>query len=116
MLDATETAAAEWLREANQNLASSPFYIGTTRRQVVGIGLVVHLNLEHGAVVGFVSADLQGQPQQEGQQHPLTTTLIAIRGEDRERVLSEGRLDGTGRYPIPGITPQSRYYLHLGAE
>jgi hypothetical protein len=111
MLDATETTAAEWLREANQNLASSPFYIGTTRRQVGGIALVVHLNLEHGAVVGFISADLQA-----GRQHPLTTTLLAIRGEDREEVLSEGRLDDTGRYPIPEIAPQSRYYLHLGAE
>lgn len=116
MTDATGIAAAERLREANLNLDTAPFYIGTTRRQLVGIGLIVHLNLAQGAVAGYISADLHGQPQQAGQQHPLTTTAIAIRGEDRDRVLSEGTLDDTGRYPIPGMVPQSRYYLHLGAE
>lgn len=116
MLDAIDTAAAERLREANHHLSTSPFYIGTSRRQVVGIGLVVHLSLEQGAVVGFVSADLFNQPHQAGQQHPLTTTAIAIRGEDRDRVLSVGTLDESGRYPIPGMVPQSRYYVYLGAE
>ena len=116
MLDATDTAAAERLREANHNLSTAPFYIGTSRRQVVGIVLVVHLNLEQGVIDGFISADLPGQPHQAGQQHPLATTAIAIRGEDRERVLSAGALDESGRYAISGMVPLPRYYLHLGAE
>ena len=116
MPDATDTAAAERLREANDTLNTSPFYIGTSRRQVVGIVLVVHLNLERGAVAGYISADLHGQTHQVGQQHALTTTAITLRGEDRERVLSAGTLDDSGRYPIAGMVPQLRYYLHLGAE
>lgn len=115
MPDVTDSIS-ERLRAASQNLATTPFYIGTSRRQVDGIVLVVHLNLEHGAVAGHVSAELHGQPQQAGQQHPLAATAVALRGEDRERVLSAGVLDEIGRYPIPGMVPQVRYFLHLGAE
>jgi hypothetical protein len=115
MPDATDSIS-ERLRVASRNLAATPFYIGTSRRQMDGIVLVVHLNLEHGAVAGYVSADLHSQPQQAGQQHPLKATAVALRGEDRERVLSAGVLDESGRYPIPGMAPQSRYFLHLGAE
>jgi hypothetical protein len=113
MPDATDTA--EQLREVNHHLSTLPFYIGTSRRQVVGIALVVHLNLEHGAVAGYVAADLHGQPHQAGQPHPLAATAIALRGEDRGRVLNEGALDDAGRYPLAGLAPQARYFLHLGA-
>jgi hypothetical protein len=115
MTDAT-VSISERLRVASQILATAPFYIGTSRRQVEGIILVVHLNLEHGAVAGYVSAELHSQPQQAGQQHLLTATAVALRGEDRERVLSAGVLDESGRYPIPGMAPQLRYFLHLGTE
>jgi hypothetical protein len=115
MPDATDSLS-EQLRAASRNLATAPFYIGTSRRQVDGIVLVIHLNLEHGAVAGYVSAELHGQPHQAGQQHPLAATAIVLRGEDRERVLSVGVFDANGRYPIPGMVPQLRYFLHLGAE
>ena len=116
MQDAAETVAAERLRAANQHLINAPFYVGTSRRQVDGIGLVVHLNLEHGTVGGYISADLHGYPHQDGLRHPLAAIPIALRGEDRDRVLSEGTLDDSGRYPIAGMAPQLRYFLRLGAE
>lgn len=115
MPDATGAVAAELLREVNRHLANSPFYIGTSRRRVAGIGLVVHLNLEHGTVSGHISADLHDHAHPAGQPHPLAATAIALRGEDGERVFAEGALDDSGRYPLPGMVPQLRYFLRLGA-
>ena len=115
-MDATGTAVHEQLRLANHELATTPFYIGTTRRNIAGMGLAVQFNLEQGNIVGSIATDLTGQPTQPGQQHPLAATAVIIRGDDRQRIVDVGNLDEIGRYEIPRLQPQLRYYLHFGAE
>ena len=116
MMDTTGTAVTERLRLANHDLASIPFYIGTTRRRIAGLGLAVQFNREQGAIVGSIVADLLDQPRQAGQPHPLATTAITIRGDDHQRVVGAGSLDAAGSYPITGLQPQLCYYLHFGEE
>ena len=115
-MDVTDSAVNEQLRLANRALASMPFYIGTTRRQIAGLGLAVNFNREQGSIIGSITADLIAQPHQPGQQHPLATTAVTIRSDDRQRVVGAGHLDAAGYYSIPGLQPQLRYYLHFGEE
>jgi hypothetical protein len=116
MTDVAGTTVHEQLQLANRELASTPFYIGTTRRKIAGLGLAVNFNLEQGTIVGSIAADLTGQSHQPGEQHPLATTAVTILGDDRQRVVNVGNLDEIGRYVIPRLQPQLRYYLHFGAE
>lgn len=113
MMDATSTTVHEQLRLANRELATIPFYIGTTRRKIAGLTLAVQFSLEQGTLLGSITADLLGWPHQPGQQHPLATTAVTIR-DDRQRVLGVGNLDDAGRYEIPRLQPQLRYFLQFG--
>ena len=114
MIDALNPTTPDRLREANRELSAMPFYIGTSRRRVGGLDLVVHLNLERGVVVGFVAAGVSEQPRQTGRAHPLATTLVSVHGDEQHRCLAEGLLDGEGRFPIVAVPVQVRYFLHLG--
>lgn len=114
MIDALSPATLDRLREANQDLSAMPFYIGTSRRRVGTIDLVVHLNLERGTVVGFIAADLLDQPRQAGRAHPLATTLVSLHGDEHHQRLAEGMLGEAGRFAIVAVPVQVRYFLHFG--
>lgn len=115
-MDATDTTLTEQLRLVNHDLASVPFYIGTTRRRIAGLGLAVRLHRDRGAIVGSIAADLVEQPHQPGRPHPLAATAVTIRGDDRRSVVGAGNLDDTGCYPIAELQLQLCYYLHFGEE
>ncbi len=115
-METSDTAAQGRLRLANDELATTPFYIGTTRRKIGGLGLAVQFNLERGVIVGSIAADLLGEQAQPGQPHPLAATVVTIRGDDRQRIVRVGNLDEQGRYEILRLQPQLRYYLHFGGE
>lgn len=114
MIDTLTPTTLDRFREANRDLSVMPFYIGTSRRRVGGIDLVVHLNLKEGVVVGFVAADVSEQPHQTGRAHPLATTLVSIHGDERHQRLAEGKLDGEGSFSIVAVPVQVRYFLHFG--
>jgi hypothetical protein len=116
MLDATDTTVMDQLRLANRDLAVTPFYIGTTRRRIAGLGLAVQFNREQGGVAGSIVADLLDRPHQPGQPHPLAATAVTICGGDHRRVVGAGSLDAAGQYARGELSIELCYYLHFGEE
>ncbi len=115
-MDTTNTAAAEQLQLVNHSLATTAFYIGTTRRRIAGLDLTVSFNREQGIIAGSISIEAINLSHQPGQRYPFAATPITIRGDDRQRVVGAGSLDDAGRYAIVGLQPQLCYYLQFGEE